>query len=105
MGSGVLLRVMTNEPSIKPAYAVVVPNELQQAWSALDTGDSKRISKRLAADARAALADPTVWPDGAPGQHRGRHRVLVGELWVLYRLNDAQKTLNLIGFGRVHPSV
>jgi hypothetical protein len=92
---------MTNEHIDAPAYAVVVPPELSKAYGALPAQDHDRISQRLDRAARAAHAHPVVWPKGTPGIHRGRHRALIGELWVLYKLNASAQTLNVIGFGRV----
>ncbi len=84
------------------AYEVVVPLELAAEWEALPEGDHERLARRLRRAARAAYATPPSWPSGGtPGVHRGKHRALVDDLWVLYRLNDEAQTLSLMGFGRV----
>jgi hypothetical protein len=84
------------------AYEVVVPPELQGPCANLSVRDHRRLSTRLHRDAHAAGAHPTEWPEGPAGVHRGRHRAIVGELWLLYQLDDGKRTLSLVGFGRNH---
>ena len=85
------------------AYEVVVPPELVERWSSLPARDHERLSSRLQRAAREAWSSPVVWPEGSQGIHRGRHRAIVDELWLLYRLNDRAGTVDLIGFGHVKP--
>ena len=90
-----------NATSARSAYDVIVPPELTRAWASLSLRDHDRLDKRLRRAAKAACVKPAAWPKGAPGIHRGRHRAIIDELWVLYLLNDEAQTLNLIGFGRI----
>jgi hypothetical protein len=83
------------------AYEVVVPPELATKWAGLASDDLERLTGRLDQAARRASSHPTTWGEGPVGAHRGKHRAVVDELWVLYRLNDAARTLTLIGFGQV----
>ena len=82
------------------SYKVIVPPELTGRWNALSAGDLEQLSDRLTRAARSARRHPVAWPDGEPGIHRGRHRAIVGGLWVLYQLDDARQTLSVVGFGR-----
>ncbi len=83
----------------RSAYEIVVPPELMPAWNVLSKRDHARLSARLLEAAQAAWTKPATWPEGPPGIHRGRHRAVVDDLWLLYRLNDESKTVNLIAFG------
>lgn len=86
------------------AYEVVVPTELSEKWAALPSHDHTRLTERLQRAAREAWTNPATWANEAPRIHRGRHRAIVDELWLLYRLNDRAGTIDLIGFGHVKPS-
>ena len=85
------------------AYQVVVPPELARRWDALTERDHRLLAGRLRRAACLARSAPAVWPAGPVGRNRGRHRAVVADMWVLYRLDDAHGTVNLIGFGRVLP--
>ena len=82
------------------SYKVIVPSELRGRWNALGADDLQQLSARLTRAARSARRHPVSWPEGEPGIHRGRHRAIVGELWVLYQLDDQRQTLSVVGFGR-----
>jgi mRNA-degrading endonuclease RelE of RelBE toxin-antitoxin system len=82
------------------SYKVIVPSELINRWDALSNRDHRQLSGRLERAAQSAHSHPVEWPDGEPGIHRGRHRALVGEMWLLYQVDDARRTLSLLGFGR-----
>ena len=84
----------------RTAYTVVMPTELQPSWFALARPAQRLLQRRLRRAARSAWANPTVWPAGEPGIHRGRHRARVGGLWLLYQLDDQALTLKLLGFGQ-----
>ena len=90
--------------NVRNAYTVIVPPELQPGWGALAPRDHGLLNRRLRRAARAAWANPTVWPETAPRIHRGRHRAIVRDLWLLYQLDDQAQTLRLLGFGHVTPT-
>src|SRR4051812_4268128 len=85
----------------RQAYEVVVPPELAQRWAALPSEDHGRLSLRLDRAARRASSHPHPWPLGPARAHRGKHRAIVDELWLLYCLNDAQRTVSVLAFGRL----
>jgi hypothetical protein len=86
---------------VSDAYAVVVPPELGVQWATLSSRDHDRLNERLNRAARSAALFPVAWPKGEVGIHRGKHRAIVEELWLLYRLDDQTRTVDVIGFGRV----
>jgi hypothetical protein len=83
------------------AYRVVVPAQLASRWESLPLREYELLSGRIRRAARAAHGHPARWPKGPAGIHRGRHRAIVADLWLLYRLDDERRTLNLLEFGRV----
>jgi hypothetical protein len=83
------------------AYRVVVPAELASKWETLPEREHRLLSGRLRHAARSARSSPAVWPAGPAGRHRGRHRAVVDNLWILYRLDDERCTVSLLGFGHV----
>jgi len=85
----------------RTAYDVIVPPELAVAWRALPHRELQLLNERLLRAAQSAWSRPVAWPKGIAGIHRGRHRAIVEDLWVLYRLNDEAQTVSVIGFGHV----
>lgn len=92
------MKTTANDDSVP--YEVVVPHELSRRWQALPSREHELLAARLDRAAASAGRAPTVWPAGPAGEHRGRHRAQLAGLWVLYRLDDAQCTVSLLGFGR-----
>ncbi|MBK7864907.1 MAG: hypothetical protein IPJ65_41185 [Archangiaceae bacterium] len=82
-------------------FQVVVPPELTRRWADLPHREHVLLSGRLERAARRAHTHPTVWPEGPAGAHRGRHRAIVEDLWLLYRLDSEVETLSLLNFGHV----
>ena len=78
-----------------------MPPELTLRWDALPERERDLLTGRLRRAADAAHQHPAVWPDGPAGLHRGRHRAIVADLWLLYRVNEDHRTLSVLGFGRV----
>jgi hypothetical protein len=85
--------------SIRNTYEIVIPQALADRWAGLPWDDHRRLTKRLRRAARSAFTKPTIWPEGPPGIHRGLHRAIVDELWVLYQVNDQAFTLSVQEFG------
>jgi hypothetical protein len=93
-----------DEPPMNTAtdvYRVVVPPQLTSRWEALPEREHGLLIGRMERAAQSAHRTAVRWPNGPAGAHRGRHRAIVGDLWLLYRLDDEQRTLSLLEFGRV----
>lgn len=82
------------------SYQVVFPPEMASQWGALKPGDQNQLARRLEHAARRASTHPRQWPPGQAGIHRGHHRAKIGPLWLLYRLDAAQREVVVMAFGR-----
>lgn len=82
------------------SYHVVFPHSIASKWGALSSGDQNQLAKRLERAARRASTHPRQWPAGEARTHRGQHRALVGEMWLLYRLDPSEREVVVMAFGR-----
>ena len=80
-------------------YEVVVPPELERRWQSLPAREHALLAARLDRAAVSARHAPVAWGSGVVGEHRGRHRAVLAGAWVLYRLDDARSTVDLLEFG------
>jgi hypothetical protein len=85
-------------------YEVVMPDELISRWQSLVTEEQSLLAAKLHDAARAASTNPVQWPIGPSRRHRGRHRAIAGELWVLFQIDEPSRAVRVIGFGRVDRS-
>ncbi len=85
-------------------YEVVMPDELINRWDSLPAEDQTLLAAKLHHAARTAAINPVRWPIGPPRRHRGRHRAVAGELWVLFQVDESTRAVKVIGFGRVNRS-
>jgi mRNA-degrading endonuclease RelE of RelBE toxin-antitoxin system len=86
---------------ISPAsYHVVFPRDIASQWGALPPDDQNQLARKLERAARRASSHPRQWPAGEAGTHRGQHHARVGEMWLLYRLDQAQREVVVMAFGR-----
>jgi hypothetical protein len=88
------------------AYDILIPEEISEAVARLPYEDGLALRLRLAMVAEVSedvSPSPRVrplWLELA-GVMPGEHRVLVGEHWLLYRVNDEEHSVRVLALGDV----